>query len=108
MADSETHSYVRLRRLITEPGSIIQGYDEKKWAENQTLGYETSQITEALAVIEAVRNSSYELLKKLSQEQLDIKGVHSESGEYSVRIWIDTYLNHPIEHANQIRKLLNQ
>ena len=39
LADSEAQSYARLRRLIAEPGSTIQGYDENKWAENKTLGY---------------------------------------------------------------------
>ena len=28
MADSEAQSYARLRRLIAEPGTTIQGYDE--------------------------------------------------------------------------------
>ena len=33
MADSETQSYVRLRRLIGEAsGATIQGYDEARWA----------------------------------------------------------------------------
>jgi hypothetical protein len=34
MADSEAQSYARLRRLIAEPGTTIQGYDEGKWAED--------------------------------------------------------------------------
>ena len=41
LADSEAQSYARLRRLIAEPGSIIQGYNENKWAESPTLGYTT-------------------------------------------------------------------
>ena len=32
VADSEAQSYARLRRLIAEPGTQIQGYDEGKWA----------------------------------------------------------------------------
>ena len=33
VADSETNSYVRLRRLLAEPdGTTIQGYDEAQWA----------------------------------------------------------------------------
>ena len=33
VADSETNSYVRLRRLMAEPaGTAIQGYDEAQWA----------------------------------------------------------------------------
>src|SRR5664280_2607534 len=39
VADSETQSYVRLRRLIAEPeGSLIQGYDEAAWARTTCVG----------------------------------------------------------------------
>mgnify|MGYP003704525427 CR=1 FL=1 len=44
MADSEAQSYARLRRLIAEPGTTIQGYDEGKWAVNSTLGYKTEPV----------------------------------------------------------------
>ena len=108
MADSETQSYARLRKLIAEPGSVIQGYDEGKWAENPTLGYQELPIEDSVAVIKAVRKSSYELIKRLSDEQLLNKCMHSESGEYSVKNWLDTYTNHPTDHMNQIKNLLNK
>ena len=108
MADSETQSYARLRKLIAEPGTVIQGYDEGKWAENQTLGYQNLPIEDSVAVIKAVRKSSYELIKRLSDEQLLNKCTHSESGEYSVKNWLDTYTNHPTDHLNQIKNLLTK
>jgi len=106
VADSEAQSYARLRRLIAEPGTIIQGYDEGKWAESSTLGYTEAPVNSAIAVFEAVREASYLLLLRLSDDQLDNKGTHSESGEYSVRDWIRSYTNHPTDHADQIRKQL--
>ena len=108
MADSETQSYARLRKLIAEPGSVIQGYDEGKWAENPTLGYQSLPVEDSVAVIKAVRKSSYELIKRLSNEELLNKCTHSESGEYSVKNWLDTYTNHPTDHLNQIKNLLNK
>ena len=106
VADSEAQSYARLRRLIAEPGTQIQGYDEGKWAENATLAYSESDPAASIEVFAAVRKSSYLLLLRLSEAQLDNKGVHSESGEYSVRTWLQTYTNHPKDHADQIRKQL--
>jgi hypothetical protein len=106
VADSEAQSYARLRRLIAEPGTQIQGYDEGKWAENSTLAYSDSDTAASVEVLAAVRKSSYLLLLRLSEAQLDNKGVHSESGEYSVRTWLQTYTNHPKDHADQIRKQL--
>ena len=107
VADSEVQSYARLRRLIAEPGTLIQGYDESKWAENSSLNYRNADIASSLAVFKAVRQSSYELLKRISESELGNKGIHSESGEYSVRSWIETYTNHPREHAEQIVRQMN-
>jgi DinB superfamily len=107
MADSETQSYARLRKLIAEPGTTIQGYDEGKWAENETLGYRTEGVEDSIAVIKAVRQSTYELIKRLSEAQLDNTVVHTESGEFSVRKWLEVYSKHPSDHANQIREQIN-
>lgn len=106
VADSEAQSYARLRRLIAEPGTIIQGYDEGIWAETPALGYRTAPVESSIAVFAAVRESSYQLLLRLDESQLDNQGTHSESGAYSVRDWIRSYTNHPTDHANQIRAQL--
>ena len=106
LADSEAQSYSRLRRLIAEPGSLIQGYDENKWAESSKLGYKSEDIKSAIEVFKAVRQASYELIKRLSEKDLEIEGTHSESGAYSIGKWIKTYTNHPLDHANQIREQL--
>ena len=106
VADSEAQSYARLRRLIAEPGTIIQGYDEGMWAMSSTLGYTEAPVESAIAVFSAVREASYLLILRLDESQLDNKGTHSESGEYSIRDWIRSYTNHPTDHANQIREQL--
>mgnify|MGYP003342007699 CR=1 FL=1 len=107
MADSESQSYARLRRLIAEPGTIIQGYDEGLWAENSTLGYKDQPVETAIAIFKAVRQGSYELISRLSAEQLLNAGTHSESGHYTVEKWLQSYTNHPVDHANQIRKQIS-
>jgi len=106
VADSEAQSYARLRRLVAEPGTMIQGYDEARWAENKDLSYKVIEVSHSIAVIAAVRESSYLLLQRLSVDTLNNAGVHSESGAYSVSDWIKTYTRHPLEHAEQIRKQL--
>lgn len=103
VADSEAQSYARLRRLIAEPGTQIQGYDEGGWGENETLGYKDLPIEPSLAVFKAVRASSLGIIKRLSEPQLENSGIHTESGEYTIKTWLETYINHPLEHAAQIR-----
>jgi hypothetical protein len=105
VADSEAQSYARLRRLIAEPGTQIQGYDEAGWGEDETLGYKVLPIAQSLVVFKAVRESSLEIIKRLNPDQLNNSGTHSESGEYTLKTWLETYINHPLEHAAQIRSI---
>ena len=104
LADSETNSYLRLRRLVADEGTpSIQGYDEAGWAER--LDYATRPIEPALAVFVAVREASAELLQSLGND-LDWTrvGVHSESGTYTAEDWLQVYADHAHEHADQIRR----
>jgi hypothetical protein len=107
VADSEAQSYARLRRLIAEPGTSIQGYDEGRWADNEILGYNNHSVESSIEVFKAVRQSSFELILRMDEGLLENQGNHTESGEYSVRDWMNSYINHPIDHANQIKKVLS-
>ena len=102
LADSETNSYVRLRRLIAEPPPVvIQGYDEARWA--VVLPYD-GPIEAPLAVFRAVRAASAQLLDRLEDGDLALAGTHSESGSYDLRGWLDIYAAHAEDHAAQIRE----
>ncbi len=104
VADSETNSYVRLRRLLAEPaGTAIQGYDEAQWA--RSLHYDRP-VALSLAVFRAVRDSSAELLDLITPVDLARAGVHTESGPYTLADWLDTYVAHARDHAEQIRAAL--
>ena len=102
VADSEAQSYARLRRLIAEPGSEIQGYDEGGWGENETLGYRVLPIDNSVAVTMTVRTASADILKLITESQLSNFCVHSESGPFTLQRWIEVYSKHPVDHANQI------
>jgi len=102
LADSESQSCARLRRLIAEPGTTIQGYDENKWADSQTLGYKELPIDASLALFKASREASLQIIKRLTPELLMNSGTHTESGEYTVQKWLDSYTRHPQEHAEQL------
>ena len=101
VADSETMSYIRLRRLIADDPVVIQGYDEPEWA--RRLHYDRP-IEASVAVVGAVRAASLELLQVLDPAEWERTGVHSESGAYSVRRWLEIYADHTHDHADQIRR----
>jgi len=102
LADSEAQSCARIKRLIAEPGTVIQGYDENKWAQSATLGYLELPIENSLELFKASRAASLEIIKRLKPEQLAISGTHTESGAYDLRKWFSSYINHPKDHANQL------
>ena len=100
LADSEATAYVRLRRLIAEDDPVIAGYDEPEWA--RRLHYDRP-IGPSVAVLAAVRSASLQLLERLTPDEWERAGTHSESGAYTVADWLRIYTDHPRDHAAQIR-----
>jgi hypothetical protein len=56
------------------------------------------------AVVCAVRDASLEFLSSLSPDEWQGAGTHSESGAYSVARWLEIYVEHNHEHADQTRR----
>ena len=103
VADSEAQSYARIRRLVAEPeGSIIQGYDENLWATAPQLGYESAPVENSIAVFAAVRAGSLDIIKRLEESDLEKAGMHSESGRFTIAMWLSGYTNHPKDHGDQL------
>ena len=101
LADSETNSYLRLRKLLAEDDAHIQGYDEAEFA--RVLHYDRP-IESSLAVFRAVRASTGELLERLSEAEWSRVGTHSESGPYTMEDWLEIYAEHATGHADQITR----
>jgi hypothetical protein len=103
MADSEAQSYARLRRLVAEPeGSIIQGYDEAAWANEPKLAYADGDVANSIAVYAAVRAASLDVIKRLTESDLEKFGEHSEAGKFTIARWLEAYTKHPYDHGDQM------
>jgi hypothetical protein len=101
LADSETNSYLRLRKLLAEDEPQIQGYDEAEFA--RVLHYDRP-IERSLEVFRAVRASSAELLDLATDRDWERTGTHTESGVYSMQDWLEIYVDHGQTHAQQIMR----
>ena len=106
MADSESQSAARLRRILAEPGTQILGYDENAWSECTALGYRKFPIEKSLALYKASRDSSLEVLQNLTEQDLAKFAIHSERGNFSLEDWLRVYSKHPVDHANQLREAI--
>jgi hypothetical protein len=100
LADSETTSALRLRRLLVEDEPEIQGYDEAAFA--RKLRYDVRPIEASLSAFQAARETSSQLLDLLTEDEWRRKGTHSESGTYGVQQWLEIYAAHAHDHAEQI------
>lgn len=101
LADSEMTSAIRLRRLIAEDRPLIVGYDQEEFT--RRLHYDRP-IEASMRAFAAARETTGELLDRLSEAEWAREGTHSESGRYSVLIWLDIYAKHAHGHADQIRR----
>ena len=101
LADSEMTSAIRLRRLIAEENPLIVGYDQEEFA--RRLHYDRP-LEASLLALRAARETSAEILDRLSEEEWSRSGTHSESGNYSITTWLEIYAAHAHNHAEQIRR----
>jgi DinB superfamily len=99
LADSEMTSAIRLRRLIAEDGPQIQGYDEPEYARRL---YYDRPVGPSLAAMKAARDSTADIVERLTDEEWAREGTHSESGRYTVETWLAIYAAHAHEHAAQM------
>lgn len=103
LADSETTSALRLRRLLVEDHPLIQGYDQEAYAAR--LNYNNRDIAPALDAFRGARATTAQLLDSMSDEDWLREGTHSESGSYSAEDWLAIYAAHAHNHASQIGRL---
>jgi hypothetical protein len=99
-ADSEANSYGRIRMLVSEREPLIVGYDQERWA--RTFDYHRRPPALALAVVQAVRASTAELLRQPPESAWALGGRHTESGPYTAEDWLRIYAEHLEGHARQI------
>src|SRR6266702_1636211 len=74
LADSETTSAIRFRKLLTEEHPIIQGYDQDEYAIR--LRYNARDMAPALEAFHAARSNTAQLLERMSDDDWQRKGEH--------------------------------
>lgn len=103
LADSETTSGLRFRRLLVEDHPLIQGYDQDVYA--NSLNYNRREIGPSLEAFRSARATTAQLFEFMSEDDWHKEGTHSESGSYTSEDWLRIYAAHAHNHAAQIRRL---
>ena len=103
LADSETTSVLRFRRLIVEERPVIGAYGQDLFADR--LFYDRP-VEASLSLFRYARETTALMLRRLSADQWARTGVHSDDGPFSVFDWLRSYAAHAEDHAAQIRRAL--
>lgn len=103
LADSESTSAIRLRRLLAEDRPVIQGYDQDLFAVR--LRYNERDMQPSLEAFRAARETTTQILKLMTEAEWNREGEHTESGRYTPELWLEIYAAHAHNHASQIRRL---
>ncbi len=103
LADSETTSGLRLRRLLVEDHPLIQGYDQDAYA--AALNYNQRAIAPSLEAFRYARATTAQLFEFMADSDWQREGTHSESGSYSAEDWLKIYAAHAHNHAAQISRI---
>ncbi len=101
LADSEMTSAIRMRNLIATDNVAIVGYDQEVFA--RRLHYDRP-IAASLSAFKAARETTAELLDRLSEADWRREGTHTEHGRYGMDTWLGIYSVHAHDHAAQIRR----
>jgi hypothetical protein len=100
LADSEMTAAVRLRLLVAQDRPTIHGYDQDEFA--RRLYYDRPHEA-SLELFRVARQSTAEILDRLTASEWVREGTHTEAGPYGVESWLKTYSEHAHKHARQIR-----
>ena len=99
LADSEMTSAIRLRRLLAEDRPVIHGYDQEEFA--RRLHYDRPHEA-SLDAFKAARQTTSQILGRMTPDDWAREGTHSESGRYTAERWLEIYAVHAHDHAAQI------
>lgn len=103
-AEAEMGSFWRYRQMIEHNGSSLLSYDQELWSR---LGdYSNTDPNDSLQLFTLLRHANLGMFGRLTPEEWQRYGVHTERGEMSVRDLATQIAGHDLNHLEQIRKIL--
>lgn len=101
LADSEMVAAVRLRRLVAEDRPGIRTTDFTGYG--RRLFYDRP-VQSSLELFRAVRTSTSEIIRRMSEQDWTREGMHSETGRFTPEKWLEIFAKHAATHAEQIAR----
>ena len=105
LADSHMNAYIRLKLALTEESPVVKTYDETKWAEMADYQF---PVEGSLLLLKGLHKRWAELLRTLSQSEMEKTFTHPELGVVLIYKNIGMYAWHGKHHLAHITSLLEQ
>jgi hypothetical protein len=106
LAEAEVSCFWRYRQMIEHNGSTIVPFDQDLWYK---LGsYESRDPKESLQLFRMMRDANLSMFDKLTPEQWQRGGVHTERGPMTVADLARQMAGHDINHVAQVEKLVGK
>ncbi|HEY7307461.1 MAG TPA: DinB family protein [Bryobacteraceae bacterium] len=104
LAEDEVANAWRYRQMIENSGLNLPSFDQIEWAR---LGdYDSWNPREALEIFRLLREANLRMLAKLTPQEWECFGVHSERGRMTVRDLVAQMAGHDMNHIEQVRQIL--
>lgn len=101
LADAEVALGFRIRKLASEPRSVIVAWDQERWAEGGH--YRRTRAKEALETFTGLRRANLAFAARLRAGQKRHHGRHPEYGRISIVQLFEHWAEHDLNHLEQIR-----
>ncbi len=106
MAEDELATGWRYRQMLEYDMPPLPGFDQELWAR---LGdYASADPQHALTMFRLLRETNLRMFSRLTPEQWERGGVHSERGPTTIRDLCLHMAGHDINHIEQIRRILSR
>jgi DinB family protein len=104
LADDELTSSWRYRQMLEYENPSLAGFDQELWA--RVGDYASWEAEDALTLFRLLREANLKMFARLTPEQWERGGVHSERGKLTVRDLCRHMAAHDVNHIEQIRRIL--
>jgi hypothetical protein len=105
-AEAEMGAFWRYRQMIEHNGCPLPSYDQELWSR---LGdYPSQDPRESLQLFTLLRQANLRMFERLTPEEWQRHGVHTERGEMSVRDLAAQIAGHDLNHLMQVRGILGK
>jgi len=103
-AEAEMGAFWRYRQMIEHDGCSLPSYDQELWSE---LGdYPSQDPQDSLQLFTLLRRANLGMFGRLTPEQWQRHGIHTERGKMTVRDLATQIAGHYVNHLKQVRAIL--